>query len=484
MTSSPAKAAAGDRQAVEAWQAYRDWYQTDEGMAFASYAPSQTRGLGFTPEEEAMFAGDFGVPTNSGQFIGADSALKVSAAYACRRVISEDVAKLPRRVMRRWVDIHGVAQDTVQFDHPAHRVITQAPNDWMTAFDFWQYLLGVATFHNGAYAMIMRDVYGRVEELLPLLPGCVAVETDQYWRPTYRVTGYGTHFLLQPHEVLRIHGPMRDPFEGVSTIWASREAIGVAAAIEAAQARFHANDLRPSGILTTQEKISAEQRNTIREAWKTAYGPGGTGGVAVLDAGFDFKALTAEGVKSEVIENRKFQVSEICRFFRVAPVMIGHNDGSQSYASIEAQQQAHKEFTLDPWVRRVEEAATMQLLTFEEREGGLRVDIDMDALMRGTPSDRANFYDRATKVYMTPNEARVREGLPPLPFPEMNRPQLPSNNTGLAPSMQSGVRPLSGSDPIADILPPVRPAALPKPKPGLDAEEGKRTHGIRSYFRR
>jgi HK97 family phage portal protein len=481
MTSPSPKAASGDRQQVEAWQAYRDWERTDEGMAFVSYgSPSNTRGLGFSPEEEAMLAGDFGVPTNSGQFIGADSALKISAAYACRRVISEDVAKLPRRVTRRWIDhVNGVAKDTVQTDHPVHALITQAPNDWMTAFEFWQYMIGVATFHNGAYAIIQRDEWGRVTELLPLLPGCVGVETDQYWRPSYRVTGYGEHFVLEAHQVLRIHGPMRDPFEGVSTIWAAREAIGVAAAIEASQARFHANDLRPSGILTAAEKtsVSKEQRETIQKAWAVAYGSGGTGGVAVLDAGWDFKAISAEGVKQEVIENRKFQVSEIARFFRVAPVMIGHNDGSQSYSSIEAQQQAHKEFTLDPWVRRVEEAATMQLLTWEEREAGYRVDIDMDALMRGTPSDRAGYYERATKVWMTPNEARVREGLPPLDIAEMNRPQLAANNTGLMPSLSAAPR-------EPDILPPAKPAPrLPKPKPGLEADdEGTFRHGFRRLF--
>jgi len=465
---------AGEGEAV--WQAYKEWYRTDEGMASAAYGPApDTRG--FTDEEERSLAGDFGVPTNSGQLVGPESALRVSTVFACRRVISEDVAKLPRRVMRRWVDATDVVHDTAQSDHPLHRLLTVEPNDWMTPFDFWQYLIAVATCHHGAYAIIQRDRHGRVDELLPLLPGCVAVETDQYWRPTYRVTGYGAHFLLDPHQVFRLHGPMFDPFRGAAVFSLAREAVGLAAAIEASQARFHANDLRPAGIVTTTAKLEKEKRDLIRDAWMGAYGPGGSGGVAVLDEGFDFKALTAEGVKQEVIENRKFQVSEICRFFRVAPVMIGHNDGSQSYASIEAQQQAHKEFTLDPWVRRIEEAATLQLLTASERDAGYRVDIDMDALMRGTPTDRVNYYDRAIKAgLMTPNEARLREGLPPLPFPEMDRPQLQANNTGL--------QPLAPREP--EILPPPAPPGrgLPKPKPAIADNEETRTHGLRRYFRR
>jgi HK97 family phage portal protein len=475
MSSPRETAAAGDRQQVEAWQAYKDWERTDDGMAFAAFGPSQTRG--FTEDEENILRGGYGVPTASGQLIGDLTALRVSTVFACRRVISEDVAKLPRAVKRRWVDqVNGIPKDTIQSDHPVHRLLTEAPNDWMTPFDFWQYLIGVATCHHGAYAIIQRDQYGRVEELLPLLPGCVGVETDQYWRPTYRVTGYGEHFLLEPHQVFRIHGPMQDPFRGSAVISVARESIGLAAAIEAAQARFHANDLRPAGVITTNAKVDKEKREIMRAAWLAAYGPGGTGGVAILDDGFDFKSLMAEGVKSEVIENRKFQVSDICRFFRVSPVMIGHNDGSQSYSSIEAQQQAHKEFTLDPWVRRIEEAATLQLLTWEERDHGLRVDIDMDALMRGTPNDRIGFYDKAIKAgVMTPNEARLREGLPPLDIPEMNRPQLQANNTGIMPSLSPPREP--------DILPPAKPAPR-LPKPGLDDDEGKLRNGFRRVFGR
>ena len=106
---------------------------------------------------------------------------------------------------------------------------------------------------------------------------------------------------------------------------------------------------------------------------------------------------------------------------------------------------AHAQHTLQPWVKRVEEAATLGLLTLEERQAGLKIDLDMDAIQRGTPSDRAKFYESATKVFMTPNEARIREGMDPLADPDYDRIQIQRNNTGTAPA------------------PGTAPAALPAP---------------------
>lgn len=393
--------------------------------------------------EEALsdtygFASAAGVPVNSSVLA------QIAAAYACRRVISEDVAKLPRRVVRIERSLRGDKVRVIALpQHPVSKILNDAPNDWMTPFEFMEYFVGVACFHEGSYAKVQRDPRtGSVDEVLPLLPGSCAAEIDTYWNVTYRATGYGTTFVFQPHEILRLNGPMSDPWRGFSTVAIAREAVGLAAAIEASQARFHANDLRPSGVLTTEDGINDVQRDAIRSAWKAAYGPGGQGGVAVLDKKFKFEAIMAEGAKNEVIENRKFQISEICRFFRVMPVMIGHNDGSQTFSSVEAQFNAHGKHTLAPWVKRVEEALTMCLMTPEERANGLRVDLDMDAEMRGTASDRTSMYEKASKIYLTPNEIRVREGLDPIDDPEMDRVQIMRNNTGTAPSFGGVAKPI------------------------------------------
>lgn len=442
------------------------------GFAPDGYAP-ETRA--FTPEEEEVLRGGGGGYTNSGIWVGEADALRVSAAFACRRVIAEDVAKMPISVVRETTDAAGISSQHVCSDHPVHRLFNEHPNDWMTPFEYIEYMVGVATMHPTSYSLVQRDQFGRVVELLPLLPGTAVEEVDTYWDVRYRVTGYGLNLLLEPSQIFRLNGPMKTPWRGYSIAGEAREAVGLAAAIEASQARFHRNDMRPAGVLTSDSQIDAKQRENIREAWKAAYGPDGTGGVAVLDSAFKFQTMVAEGAKSEVIDNRKHQVNEICRFFRVLPIVIGHNDGSQTFAAAETFFTAHAQMTLHPWVKRFEQAATMALLTPQERAEGMRVDLDMDDIMRGTPGERMSYYEKAVKFFMTPNEARVREGYAPLPFDEMNRPQLPANNTGLAPS--------SGPSKPGGSLTPVKPLGLPSPKDPAPADATRARTWISKIFR-
>lgn len=422
----------------------------------------------FSEEEEALLTGAGGALTRAGVSIGPAQALRVSTAYACRRVISEDVAKIARRVVRITHDGNGREYTQVIHDHPVHQALTLRPNDWMTPFEFVQYMVAVATFHEAAYALIQRDRFGHVTELLPLLPGTCAPEfTNAYWDVQYRISGYGETIVRQPGEIFVLRGPMADPWRGHSTVDLAREAVGLAAAIEAAQARFHANDLRPSGILTTEAIVSPEQREAIRQAWSAAYGPGGQGGIAVLDQAFKFHAITAEAAKQEVIANRQFQIMEMCRFFRVFPQIIGHDQGSQSYASVEQMFNAHGQHTLQPWAERFEEAATLAMLSEDEILRGYRVDLDMDTILRGTMSDRVKVYKDAVTVYLTPNEIRVREGLDPLPDPAMDRVQLPANNTGLTPRLSPSHEPAEGgrllpADAVEAVDPPRRPRAPKK----------------------
>ena len=391
---------------------------------------------------EEMLASAMPGLTKSGVAIGTGQALKVAAVFACRRVISEDVAKMPRAVKRRQKTGKHLYYETVD-DHPLHTVITRAPNSWMTAMEFFEWLVGVAVVHEAAYVWPVRNPKGEVVELLPLLPGSVTPVQRPDWDVEYTVSGYGELFTVPHGQIFRLSGPPNDfAISGFSAIAQAREAVGLAAAIEASAARFHQNDLRPAGILTTDKALKADIRDAIRLAWQKAYGPGGTGGIAILDEGFKFQSMMAESVKNESIDNRKFQIEEICRYFRVIPTIIGHSTGSQSYASVEQMFIAHVQHTLHPWVVRLEQAMTRWLLD-PVKESDLVIDVNMDGLLRGTTADRYGAYEKAVKFMMTPNEARAMEGRNPLDIPEMDRPQFQANNTGIRPLLPGETPPVA-----------------------------------------
>ncbi len=423
-------------------------------------------GVGFSPEEEAILMGG-SIPSAAGIFVGPEQAKLVSAAWACRRVISEDIAKMPRALKRISRDVQNRRRTEILYDHPVAHVLDR-PNEWMTGMEFFEWLVGVACFHEGAYALITRDDWGRVMELLPLMPGAVTCEhvPGSRWELIYRISGYGETIIPAPGQLLKLRGPLRDDYvRGQSVAHAAREAIGLASALEQSQARFHADDMRPSGgILTSKATgLDPKQREDIRLQWEARYRRGGDGGIAVMDGEWDFKTVSPTSADSQVIENRKFQIEEVCRFFRVFPQIIGHSQGSVGYNGHEQLLNAHGEHSLLPWVLRLEQALERDLLTDDEYRDGYRVDIDQDAVKRGTLSDRVNAYDKAVKIYRTPNEIRAEEGHDPIDDPAMDRVQLQSNNTGLAPRTEPQ-RQLPAPAPASDVTPKRRIPARNAPR--------------------
>jgi HK97 family phage portal protein len=319
--------------------------------------------------------------------------------------------------------------------------VLDRPNEWMTGMEFFEWLVGVATFREGAYALITRDEYGRVSELLPLLPGSVTRDhvPGSRWEIVYRINGYGETIIPGPGQLLKLRGPLHDDYlRGQSVSHVAREAIGLAAALEQSQARFHGDDMRPSGGILTSKVVGLDPklREEIRQQWQARYRRGGEGGIAVMDGDWDFKAVSPTSADSQVIENRKFQIEEVCRFFRVFPQIIGHSQGAVGYNGHEQLLNAHGEHSLLPWVLRLEQALMRDLLSEEEYRDGYRIDIDQDAVKRGTLSDRVAAYDKAVKIYKTPNEIRAEEGLDPLDDDAMDRVQLQANNTGMAPRVE------------------------------------------------
>lgn len=440
------------------------WYTAEEAEALTVIGTRAMNSVSHMLPASEAFEDMMASQTSSGLPYAPDMAVSVSTAFACRRVIAEDIAKMAKRVVRVTRDeTSGRIMRREAHDHPVHELLTVAPNDWMTAYELWEYMVGVATFHEASYCWVVRDPRtGTALELLPLLPGSVQTRMTPNWDVEHTVTGYGDTVVARPGDLIILRNLMRTPTSAFAMSRVASDAIALAAAIERSQARFHANDMRPSGILSTKAVgLSPEARAVIGEAWKRAYGSGGSGGIAVLDNDFAFSALDATSADSQVIENRRQQVEDVCRFFRVFPSILGHASGAQSYGSIEQMFGAHKEHTLHPWVERSEQSFTLGLFG---RQAGhrvrLSVDLDMDSLARGTLTDRTSAYEKLVKFALTPNEVRAREGLDPIDDPAMDRVQLLANNTGIAPKAADA--PPAKAERPSEAHEPAAPPAKPK----------------------
>lgn len=388
-------------------------------MGLASRLGAAWRGLsgksGSVSNSMELLRALFAQPSKSGENVTWQTALQVSTVLACARVIADGLAMVPFKVMR----LEGRNRNPAT-DHPLYDLLYLKPNDWQTAFDFRHQLgLHLALCFN-AYAFINR-VQGRVAELLPIQPHLVTVEQKPDWSLAYKVRMPDGQLLPVPaKDILHVRGPTWNGVLGLEAVRLAREAIGLSMAAETSQAHLHKDGVRPSGVLSVEGTLTKEQYEQFHAYLKeTMMAGASSGGVMVVDHDGKFTPTTMTGVDAQHLETRRFQIEEVCRFMRVAPIMVGHPDKTATYASAEQMFIAHVVHSLGPHYVRFEQAANVNLLTAEDRAAGYYTKFNVAALLRGDSKTQGDYFAKSlgaggSPAWLTQNEVRELIDLNPI----------------------------------------------------------------------
>ena len=358
--------------------------------------------------------------SRAGVSVNVDSALKVSTVFACLRVLADGIAQVPLKVYREKAD----GSKELAKDHPAYRLLSRRPNDWMTSFEFRQVMMFHAALLGNGCAYIGR-IRGVPKELIPLVPGSYTIEQAKDFTLTYRLTALnGQTAVLPREEVFHLRGPSWTGAAGLDALQVAREAVGLAIATEETHAALHANGTQPGGVLSVKGSLDDAARARLKESW--AQYQGGFANrfkTAVLDMDSTWTALGMKGVDAEHLDTRRFQIEEICRDLKVFPQMVGYADKTATFASAEAFFLAHVIHTLNPWIENWEQSLARDLFPDED---DIVAKFSMQGLLRGDNAARATFYASGiTNGWLTRNEARRLEDLNPIEG--LGEPLLPLN---------------------------------------------------------
>jgi HK97 family phage portal protein len=207
---------------------------------------------------------------------------------------------------------------------------------------------------------------------------------------------------------------------GLEAVVLARESIGLAMAIETQQAETHRNGARVSGMYSVKEKMGPEKFEQLSK-WLARFKQGGdkAGEPLILDQEAKFQSFQMTGVEAQTLESRKHQVDEICRQFRVMPIMVGQADKTATYASAEQMFIAHVVHCLLPWYERWCMSADINLLSEADRRAGYHTKLNPNALMRGSAKDRGAYYAQAlgaggAQPWMKQDEVRALEDMDPV----------------------------------------------------------------------
>ena len=165
----------------------------------------------------------------AGAIVNEQTAMSMTAVYACVRVLAESIASLPLHVYRRGEN----GNRTKAEDHPLFFLLHDEPNPEMSSFTFRETLMTHLLLYGNAYAQILRNGRGEIVALYPLLPNRMRVERDEGGRLFYRYSRYdqepptmdGSTVILSPEDVLHIPGMSFDGLVGLSPIAACRNAV-------------------------------------------------------------------------------------------------------------------------------------------------------------------------------------------------------------------------------------------------------------------
>lgn len=350
----------------------------------------------------------------TGKTISPDNAMEAPTVYACVRLISQTLARMPWQVLRQSAD--GSSNDPT---HQVFSLLNGEANEDMTSFVFREAQISDCLLYGNSFAYISRSASGLPIALERLRPDLTYMLRDSQNQPYYQYwTGKADEKAspeiksrkFRPYDILHVVGPSADGLLGEAPIHRMRDLIGMELELQEFTSRFFANNCRPAGVLSMPGRLSAEGANRLREAFARVHsGAQGAGKVAILEEGLKYDAISTNAKDSDLDSMKKFCRQQIAAAFNVPSHRVGDNDGV-SYSSAEQANAVFVQSTLAGWAARLEQEVNRKLL---KRGDDVTTRISFDDLLRGDMSTRFQAFAIAvTNGILTPNEIRQREGLP------------------------------------------------------------------------
>lgn len=363
-------------------------------------------GIG-SPDDLQILAGS--VSCAAGQTVTPTSALQLSAVWACARLISETISTLPLSIYERTSDGRRVARD-----HPLHFVIHDQPNPTCTAAVYWESVVAAMLLRGNAYSEKLMSG-SRVIGLRFLSPSRLSITTDAAGNKQFRYTEKNGQRIIPAARIWHVPGFSIDGECGLSVISYGAQVFGAAQAAQSASASVFDRGLMQSSYFKMDRVLKKEQREEFRENLRGISGAIHAGDMPLLEGGMSAETLGISPDDAQLLQSRGFSVEECCRWFRVPPWMVGHSEKSTSWGTgIEQQMIGFLTFTLQPWLRRLEQSIALNLLSPAER---IRYypRFSVEGLLRADSAGRAAFYGAmVNNGVFTRDEVRALEDRSPM----------------------------------------------------------------------
>jgi len=392
-------------------------------MAFRWYNPLSWRFFGYNDP----VTGDYvevdlevgGKSTKAGVTVTTKVALSISMVWSCVKILSESLSGLP---LKLYEDLDG-QRTLVKYGDRGQKLLRK-PNPYMTMMNFLKFVVVNLALRGNAFALIERNRNGDPIGLVPLSLDSVTIDTDQellYW-----VQPKGAErFPVSPENMLHFKLFSLDGIEGLSPIEYQAETMGLAKAGQQWSSRFMRKGGFTGGYVIYEQFLTKEQQAQVLERFPDVRkgDADDIGKMAILQGNPKIVPAGLSQKDAQFIESQQFQEEALAGIYGV-PLWLANRAGKTSIMGSNLEQQliGYVTFGLKPIVDVVEDELNDKLFGGTNRF----VEFVVEGLQRADSAGRATLFAAALggsggSGWMTINEVRRKENLPPLAGAEYDR---------------------------------------------------------------
>lgn len=305
-------------------------------------------------------------------------------------------------------------------DGPAGKWLrSPAPGTDLTQYQLIDGFVNDLCLYDNAY--LLKVSVGDRLGTMPLTPTSVEARGGNWLRPeTYRVRGNAGYRDFDADQVIHVHGyNPTDRRHGVSPMETLRQILSEDLAASTHRAQMWDNGARIGGWIERPEKAPRwgdEARSRFKSDWTSRYTATGpeVGGTPILEEGMKFHESAWSPKDAEYVAARKLSREEVAAAFWVYPSAIGILEYA-NFSNITEQHKATYQDTLGPTLQHLQQAFGVQLGPDLDLPATAYFEFNLKEKLRGSFEEESQSLQTATGApYMTRNEARATQNLPPV----------------------------------------------------------------------
>lgn len=339
--------------------------------------------------------------SRSGVTVGPTRALGITAWWRGVNYLSTNIASLPVHTYR---DNLGGERSRRANPPWVRRPDVELP--WFGLVEHWM----MSVLHRGnGYAFKIRNSDEQVMGLRALHPDRMRVGQASDGTKVFQIDGR-QDIGFTTREVLHIPGLSYNGVIGLDPISVHAEGLGLTASADEFAARSYSQGTHLQAYLSIPQELSQEQSDRLKAQWERFHkGMANAHEFGVLGNGAEYKTLSLNPEQAQLLETRKFNVTEIARMLGVVPHKL-YDLERATFSNIEHQAIESVMDSIRPWVERFEE-----WINFDPdllREGNF-IELQLEGLLRGDTESRYRAHASAiTAGWMTPATAARIENQP------------------------------------------------------------------------